>query len=130
MAALHALRLEAGMPWFPADFNDAMIPHEAGAREHAHQLHKGLLHGPGDCRAGALARPREPEARVAEIFELPTPPAPGTKLLAGGAEVGFVSSAAFSPAIGSAIGMGYLRREQFAPGSVVELDGRHGGSVA
>ncbi len=29
MKALNALRLEAGVPWFPLDFNDAMIPHEA-----------------------------------------------------------------------------------------------------
>ncbi len=35
MNALNALRLEAGVPWFAADFNDAMIPHEA-ALENTH----------------------------------------------------------------------------------------------
>jgi glycine cleavage system aminomethyltransferase T len=34
-----------------------------------------------------------------------------------------VTSAAFSPHAKPAIGMGYVRREQFAPGSVVEFDG-------
>ena len=38
-------------------------------------------------------------------------------------EIGFITSAAFSPAAGTAIGMGYVRREQFAPGSKVEYDG-------
>ena len=35
MSAFHALRLDAGVPWFPADFNDAMIPHQA-ALENTH----------------------------------------------------------------------------------------------
>ena len=38
MKALNALRLEAAIPWFPVDFNDAMIPHEAVLRSNAHQL--------------------------------------------------------------------------------------------
>jgi glycine cleavage system aminomethyltransferase T len=37
--------------------------------------------------------------------------------------VGFITSAAFSPAAAAAIGMGYLRREHNSPGSVVEFDG-------
>jgi glycine cleavage system aminomethyltransferase T len=36
--------------------------------------------------------------------------------------VGYVTSAAFSPSAGTAIGMGYLRREHNAPGSTVEFD--------
>jgi folate-binding Fe-S cluster repair protein YgfZ len=61
--------------------------------------------------------------RVALKFSTAEPPLPGTKLRAGGTDVGHVTSAAFSPAVGVAIGMGYLRREHFAPGSVVEFDG-------
>jgi glycine cleavage system aminomethyltransferase T len=45
------------------------------------------------------------------------------KLRAGAADVGFITSAAFSPAAGTAIGMGYLRREHNSAGSVVEFDG-------
>jgi glycine cleavage system aminomethyltransferase T len=44
-------------------------------------------------------------------------------LSAATAEAGSDASAAFSPAAGTAIGMGYVRREQFAPGSIVEFDG-------
>ena len=38
MQTLNALRLEAGIPWFPLDFNDTVIPHEAALEDHAHQL--------------------------------------------------------------------------------------------
>jgi glycine cleavage system aminomethyltransferase T len=34
-----------------------------------------------------------------------------------------VTSAAFSPAAGTAIGMGYLRREHASGGNVVEFEG-------
>jgi glycine cleavage system aminomethyltransferase T len=45
------------------------------------------------------------------------------KLRAGGVEIGYVTSSAFSPAAGTAIGMAYLRREHNSPGSIVEFDG-------
>jgi glycine cleavage system aminomethyltransferase T len=51
------------------------------------------------------------------------PPPPGTKLRAGEVEIGVVTSAAYSPRASTAVGMGYVRREQFAPGSLVEFDG-------
>jgi hypothetical protein len=38
-------------------------------------------------------------------------------------EIGFVSSAATMPNGQPAIGMGYVRREQFPAGSAVEFDG-------
>ncbi len=47
----------------------------------------------------------------------------GTKLRADGAEVGYVTSAAFSPSAGTAIGMGYVRREHNSTGSILEFDG-------
>jgi glycine cleavage system aminomethyltransferase T len=56
-------------------------------------------------------------------FSTVAPPPAGTKLRAGGVEIGFVTSAAFSPNAKPAIGMGYVRREQFATGSLIEFDG-------
>ncbi|MDR3721653.1 MAG: aminomethyltransferase family protein [Candidatus Acidoferrales bacterium] len=122
MGALNALRLEAGVPWFPADFNDAMIPHEA-ALEHTHiSFNKGCYTGQ-EIVERVRTRGHVNRKRVGLKFSTVAPPAPGTKLRAGGAEIGFVTSAAFSPDAKPAIGMGYVRREQFAPGSVVEFDG-------
>ena len=69
MAALNALRLEAGVPWFPADFNDGMIPHEAVLENTHISFNKGCYTGTGNRRAGADARARQPEARAAEIFD-------------------------------------------------------------
>jgi len=122
MVALNALRLETGVPWFPADFNDGMIPHEA-ALENTHiSFNKGCYTGQ-EIVERVRTRGHVNRKRVALKFSSVTPPAAGTKLRAGGAEIGFVTSAAFSPDAKPSIGMGYVRREHFAPGSVVEFDG-------
>ena len=122
MAALNALRLEAGVPWFPVDFNDAQIPHEAAIETTHISFNKGCYTGQ-EIVERVRSRGHVNRKRVLLKFSTTAPPAPGTKLRAGGAEVGYVTSAAFSPATGTSIGMGYVRREQFAPGSVVEFDG-------
>jgi tRNA-modifying protein YgfZ len=125
MQALNSLRLEAGIPWFPADFNDAMIPHEAGVEISHISYSKGCYTGQ-EIVERVRSRGHVNKRRVQLKFSTSTPPPSGTKLRAGGeggAEVGYVTSAAFSPAAGTAIGMGYLRREHNSPGSVVEFDG-------
>ena len=121
MAAFHALRLEAGVPWFPADFNDGMIPHEAAIETTHISFNKGCYTGQ-EIVERVRSRGHVNRKRVPLKFSSAAPPAPGTKLLVGGAEVGFVTSSALSPTAG-AIGMGYVRREQLAPGTVVELEG-------
>ncbi|HVB58934.1 MAG TPA: glycine cleavage T C-terminal barrel domain-containing protein [Candidatus Acidoferrales bacterium] len=122
MKTLNVLRLEAGIPWFPVDFNDSMIPHEA-ALENTHiSFSKGCYTGQ-EIVERVRSRGHVNRKRVGLQFSAAEPPPPGTKLRAGGTEVGYVTSAAFSPAAAAAIGMGYLRREHNAPGSVVEFDG-------
>jgi len=122
MATLNALRLEAGVPWIPADFNDAQIPHEAAVEITHISFNKGCYTGQ-EIVERVRSRGHVNRKRVILRFSTARPPAPGTKLLASGAEVGYVTSAAFSPAAGTSIGMGYVRREQFAAGSVVEYEG-------
>lgn len=122
MEALNALRLEAGVPWFPADFNEAMIPHEAAVENTHVSFNKGCYTGQ-EIVERVRSRGHVNRKRVSLTFSTRTAPSIGTKLRAGGAEVGAVTSAAFSPAADTSIGMGYVRREQFAPGSVVEFDG-------
>jgi folate-binding protein YgfZ len=121
MAALNSLRLEAGIPWFPADFNDAMIPHEAALEDTHISFNKGCYTGQ-EIVERVRSRGHVNRKRVSLQFSTAQPPAPGTKLRAGEAEIGFVTSAAFSPATGVAIGMGYVRREHLAPGTAVDLD--------
>jgi len=122
MGALNSLRLEAGVPWFPADFNDGMIPHEAALETTHISFNKGCYTGQ-EIVERVRTRGHVNRKRVGLRLSTVAPPPPGTKLRAGGAEIGFVTSAAFSPNAQPSIGMGYVRREQFAPGSVVEFDG-------
>jgi tRNA-modifying protein YgfZ len=122
MTALNALRLEAGTPWFPADFNDAMIPHEAAVETTHISYTKGCYTGQ-EIVERVRSRGHVNRKRVQLKFSTATPPASGTKLRANGAEIGYVTSTAFSPAAGAAIGMAYVRREQFTPGTVVEFEG-------
>lgn len=120
--ALNALRLEAGVPWFPADFNDGMIPHEAGLENTHVSFNKGCYTGQ-EIVERVRSRGHVNRKRVPLQFSAATPPAPGTRLLAGTAEAGVVTSAAFSPSAGAAIGMGYVRREQWEPGTSLEWEG-------
>jgi folate-binding protein YgfZ len=122
MAALDVLRLEAGVPWFPADFNDAMIPQEAAIETTHISFNKGCYTGQ-EIVERVRSRGHVNRKRVQLKFSTETPPASGTKLRANGGEIGCVTSTAFSPAAGTAIGMGYVRREQFPAGSAVEYDG-------
>jgi tRNA-modifying protein YgfZ len=122
MTALNALRIEAGVPWFPADFNEAMIPQEAAIENTHVSFDKGCYTGQ-EIVERVRSRGHVNRKRVSLKLSTNAPPAAGTKLRAGGNEVGFVTSAAYSPANSTAIGMGYVRREQFAPGSILEFDG-------
>jgi folate-binding protein YgfZ len=122
MGAVNALRLDANVPWFPADFNDGMIPHEAVLENTHISFNKGCYTGQ-EIVERVRTRGHVNRKRVSLKFSTATPPAPETKLRAGETEIGYVTSAAFSPKAGTSIGMGYVRKEQFAPGSVVEFDG-------
>jgi glycine cleavage system aminomethyltransferase T len=61
------------------------------------------------------------------LFNSAEVPKPGAAVLASDAtEAGHVTSAAFSPLAGKAIGMAYLRREYLQPGTTLQC----GDSVA
>jgi folate-binding protein YgfZ len=122
MEAVNSIRLESGIPWFGHDYDDKQIPHEAGL-EHSHiNYEKGCYTG-----QEIVERVRSRghvNRRLAELrFSSSEAPAPGTKLLYGGSEVGSVTSSAFSPTLGQAIGLGYLRREHSAVGTRLDASG-------
>lgn len=122
MRALDALRLEAGIPWFPEDFNDTVIPHEAALEETHISYTKGCYTGQ-EIVERVRSRGQVNRRRVRLKFSAGEAPARATRLFAEGKEIGLVTSAEFSPREGTAIGMGYVRREHSAPGSVVEYEG-------
>jgi len=120
--ALNSLRLEAGIPWFPADFNDTVIPHEAALEDTHISFTKGCYTGQ-EIVERVRSRGHVNRRRVRLQFSTETLPEANAALQADGMHVGHVTSAAFSPAAGTAIGMGYVRREHNAPGSQLELEG-------
>jgi folate-binding protein YgfZ len=125
MRALNALRLEAGVPWFPDDFNDTVIPHEAALETTHISFSKGCYTGQ-EIVERVRSRGQVNRRRVRLQFSYTEPPVPLTRLRSKDAEakeVGIITSAAFSPAAGAAIGMGYVRREQNSPGSMLDCDG-------
>jgi folate-binding protein YgfZ len=114
--ALSALRLEQGIPWFGYDFGDKQIPHEAGL-EHSHISYtKGCYTGQ-EIVERVRSRGQVNRVRVLAKFDTSEPPACGTTLMSEGKEAGFVTRAAFSPGLQTAIGMAYVRREKKQPGS-------------
>ncbi len=118
-AALNALRLEAGVPWFSYDFDDKVIPHEAALETTHISFTKGCYTGQ-EIVERVRSRGHVNRRRVALRFSGRVVPASGTKLLAGDKEAGHVTTAAYSELTGSPIGMGYVRREHTALGSQLQ----------
>lgn len=124
MTALNALRLEAGIPWFPVDFDDTVIPEEAALEVTHLSFTKGCYTGQ-EIVERVRSRGHVNRRRVRLAFATaPEPPARGAMLRAGDLDVGEVTSAAFSPAAGTSIGMGYLRAEHTPPGTIVDVEDR------
>ena len=119
---LESLRLEAGIPFYPADFNDTVIPHEAAVEGTHISFSKGCYTGQ-EIVERVRSRGQVNRLRVKLKFSTPEPPPFTTRLSAEGKELGLVTSSAFSPKAGTAIGMGYSRREHNAPGAILDYDG-------
>ena len=118
--ALSALRLEQGIPWFGSDFGDKQIPHEAGLQDSHISYTKGCYTGQ-EIVERVRSRGQVNRVRVLLEFSGTEVPPSGTSLLADGKEIGHVTRTAYSPALQAPIGMGYVRRENGAAGSEVEL---------
>jgi len=120
--ALSALRLEQGVPWFSYDFDEKQIPHEA-ALENSHISYtKGCYTGQ-EIVERVRSRGQVNRRRVGLRFTGKAVPSAGEILAFEGKEAGFVTRAAFAPALASAIGMGYVRKENNSSGSVLEWRG-------
>ena len=121
-AALEALRIQAGVKCFGPDFDDTVIPQEAGLETTHISFTKGCYTGQ-EIVERVRSRGHVNRRLVGLEFDTRTPVAHGAKLAADEKEVGQVTSSAFSPALARVIGLGYVRREHNAPGSVLECAG-------
>jgi aminomethyltransferase len=116
------LRIENAIPRFGADMDESNLAPETGIQSRAISYAKGCYIGQ---EVIARIRTYGQVAKALRLLKLDSaaPPAPGTKLLHGGKEVGWVTSCAFSPKHGAAVALGYVRKEVNAPGSKLGLAG-------
>ena len=118
-AALSALRLEQGIPWYGYDFGERQIPNEAGLLESHLSFTKGCYTGQ-EIVERVRSRGHVNRQRVHLKFSGATVPQSGDSLTDGGNEAGFVTRAAMYPPLGIPIGMGYVRRESASPGAKLQ----------
>ena len=120
--AINALRIEAGVRWFGSDFDDTVIPHEAGLDQTHISYTKGCYTGQEIVeRVRSRGKLNRWLARLE--FGGSGPPERGAKLEAAGKTWGQVTSCAYSPGRNAYVGFGYLRREQSALGTELAYAG-------
>lgn len=115
---LEALRLEAGIALFGADMDAQRLPMEAGLTRDAIHFGKGCYIGQ-EVVLRATVRGHLQKGLVQLL--LPAGAGPGARLLSGGREVGWVTSAG-ETTLGR-LGLGYLRRAHWKDGERLETDG-------
>jgi folate-binding protein YgfZ len=115
---LEVLRVSAGIARFGADVDASRLPMEAGLTRPAISFSKGCYIGQ-EVVLRATARGHLQRGLVQ--LALPAGAGPGTKLVAGGQEVGVVTSAAETPE--GRLGLGYLRRAHWKEGARVDAAG-------
>jgi folate-binding protein YgfZ len=122
--AAEAVRIEAGRPRFGQDMNEDTIPLEAGIEDRAISRTKGCYVGQ-EVIIRVLDRGHGRVARRLVGLSLPpgaAVPAPGAHIASGEREIGRVTSAVFSPALGRPIALGYVHRDFVAPGTEVSIE--------
>ncbi len=118
--ALEAVRMEAGVPHFGRDFGPENFPQETGL-EGAVSYTKGCYLGQ-EIVARIHYRGKVNRALRGLLLPGAAPPS-GTPIVYQGEEVGRLTSAARSPALGRAIGLSILHLKAGEPGTRVEVEG-------
>jgi glycine cleavage system T protein len=121
--ALETLRIEAGFPRYGPDFAEDTLPLEAGLTN-ALSFTKGCYVGQ-EIVERARSRGHVNWRLVGLSIESSDPPAAGEKLMAGGKEVGEITSACVSPSLAKTIALAYVRREFSETGTKLALASGH-----
>ena len=124
--ALSAVRLEAGIPWFGYDFDESTLAHEAGLENSHISYTKGCYVGQEIVERVRSRGHVNRHLALLQFSGTAIPPR-GAKLSSDAKEAGHVTRAAWSPAHGSPIAMGFVRREFLQPGTVLEWE--HGSAT-
>jgi aminomethyltransferase len=119
--SVRVVRLEHARPRYGEDIFDTTLPQET-QQSHALNFNKGCYIGQ-EIVERIRSRGHINRMLVGLRIDSTQAPAAGAKLTAGGAEVGEITSAAFSPALGKVVALGYVRAQFAAPGSGLQADG-------
>ena len=117
--AWNVLRVEAGVVRYGADVDASTLLLEASLPD-AYSLNKGCYLGQ-EVIARITYRGHVNRKITGFRFADRRMPAPGAPVRVDGKEVGRITSAVLSPALGVALALGFLRREHQEPGTRVEV---------
>ncbi len=122
-AAARVVRLEHGKPRYSEDISDRFLAQEANQPQALH-FSKGCYLGQEIVER---VRSRGQIHRILMPFILDTeqPPAAGAKLEIDTASVAEITSAAYSPALGKVVALGYVRTEHARPHEQMMLGDIH-----
>jgi folate-binding protein YgfZ len=122
--AAEVTRIEAGRPRFLVDMDEDTIPLEAGIEDRAISLTKGCYVGQEIIiRVLHRAQGRVARRLVGLSFDPAAAlPSRGDRIQANDRQVGAVTSAAHSPALGRPVALGYVHRDSAAAGTTVAVD--------
>ena len=116
------VRLEHGKPRYGEDIFDTTLPQET-RQMHAVHFAKGCYIGQ-EIVERIRSRGHVNRLLVKLEVEGGAPLAGGTKVTAGAAEAGEITSSAFSPALGKVVALAYARAQYAANGTVLQTGGR------
>jgi glycine cleavage system T protein len=116
--ALNVLRLEAGIPWYGIDMDEEALVMEVGLDD-AISFNKGCYLGQ-EVVERVAARGHVNRKLCGLIGAASIVPPAGTTLSRDGKDIGHVTSAAASPALGSIVALGYVHRSAGDIGTVLQ----------
>ena len=120
-ATADVYRIEAGRPAFGKDMDDTTIPLEAGIEDRAISQTKGCYVGQ-EIIIRVLHRGHGRVARrLVGLLSDGSVPSSGDAIRSAEREIGAVTSAAQSPALGRVIALGYVHRDFVAPGTTLTV---------
>jgi folate-binding protein YgfZ len=118
--SIEAARIEAGYPVFGVDMTDDTIPLEAGIEDRAISMSKGCYVGQ-EVIIRVLHRGHGRVSRKLVTLRIDGAVPPRTaRLFAAARDIGFVTSAAASPRLGT-IALAYVHRDFLTPGTAIEV---------
>lgn len=129
--ALELARIEAGIPRFGVDMDERNLPQECGIEERALSYSKGCYIGQEVLnRVHTMGHVNRSLCGLVLGNELTSLPARNDKLFYGDKDVGYITSAVASPALGTKLALGYVRTEARQPGMELRVHTAAGEGLA